>query len=313
VAGKSNVTLRISSFSVSSDGNRLAYTLSESPFIFEVQISGGQQHKITPPMGLWFRLPRWSPSADRLAFIAEFRPAPEVLPINGGLWTCKADGTDLRRVVRADSALYQGITFADWHPNGSELVYAFTGPGGAALPHWLTVPAKGGTSRYLPLSGTLYDIAADGSWLLGEGFTPVPPKGRHEFSDNVLMRIPIDGKSPTVLTPACRSDIEGRISPDGSRVVAVSWPSVAPACPRVSGAVKYGLWVMNSDGTGRVALDVKNTIGREFPQWSADGHSVYYPVTGAKGPEIWRADPSGATPPQALPGTAGADRFRVVR
>jgi hypothetical protein len=313
VAGKSNTTIRIASFNVSAGGAWLAYTLTNSPYIFQAEI-GGQQRKIAPPrLGWRFRLPKWSPTVDRLAFIAEFQPAPGALPVNVGLWTCAPDGSDLRQVVRGDGGLNQGVTFADWHPDGKQLVYAFDGPSGAALPQWLSVPAGGGAPSFLPLSGTLYDISADGSWLLGDGYTPTAPQNRREFSYSVLMRIPVDGKiGPSILTPACRSDAEGRISPDGSRVLALSWPSVSPACPRISGPLKYELWVMNSDGSGRLALDAKNDIGREFPQWSADGQAVYYSVLGSKGPEIWRADVGGAIPPAALPETTGADRFRVV-
>jgi Tol biopolymer transport system component len=315
VAGKSNTTNRIASFSVSSGGAWLAYTLTDSPFLFEAQLGGTQQRKIVPPrLGWRFRIPKWSPAGDRLAFIAEFQPALGAAPVNVGLWTSAPDGSDLHQVVRADGVFNQGVTFADWHPNGTELIYAFTGPSGVALAQWLSVASTGGAPRFLPLAGTLYDISPDGTWLLGDGYTSVAPQNRRQMSYNALMRIPSDGKSaPSLLTPACRSDIEGRISPDGSRVLALSWPSISPACPRVTGPVKYELWVMNSDGSRRAALDAKNNIGREFPQWSADGQSIYYSVLGAKGYEIWKADANGATPPVAVPGTLGADRFRVVR
>ncbi len=330
MAGKSNVTALITSFDVSVSGAQgdrgawLAYTLTGSPYIFEAEI-GGQQRKIAPPRPGWrFRLPKWSPTGDRLAFVAESMPLPGAPPMNLGLWTSAPDGSDMRQVVRGDGGPNQGVTFADWQPGGQELVYAFSGPGGLALSQWLSVPITGGAPRLLPLSGTLYDVSPDGSWLLGDGYTEIPPvtpvpaqagpQNRRDHSYSVLMRIPTDGKTaPTLLTPACWSDTEGQISPDGNRVIALSWPSVSPACPRVSGQPKYELWVMNSDGSGRVALDAKNIIGREFPQWSVDGQAVYYQVWGAKGPEIWQADASGTLPPAALPGTLGADRFRVVQ
>jgi Tol biopolymer transport system component len=229
-----------------------------------------------------------------------------------GLWTSAPDGSDLHQVVPGQRWFSQGVLLAGWHPNGKDLVYALTGIYGSSLPQWLTIPAGGGNPQFLPLAGRLYDISPDGTWLLGEGYTRTAPVGRREFSYNVLMRIPADGKAPTVLTPACRSDIEGAISPDGSRIAFLSLPSLASACPRPSGQVKYELWVMNSDGSGRTQLNVKGVIGRDSPQWSADGQVVYYSILGPKGPELWKADASGAIPPEQLPNAIGAERFAVV-
>lgn len=304
----------IDDFTASPDGAWVAYTTENSPLIRMINTQTGEERQLAPSQpGGRYVSPAWSPDGNRLSFMAFERLSPWVAPFQDGLWTAAPDGKDLQQAMRGLGWSSRKMVLFGWSPNGQELIYGVTDFSGRSILQWLAVaPAKTSPS-YLPLAGTLYDIAPDGSWLLGDGVTPLPPTGRQDYSYNVLMSIPVDGKAPRVLTPRCQSDIAGQISPDGTRIAFLSLPSISPACPRVSGPLQYELWVANTDGSGRVLIDGKSLIGRDGPQWSKDGQLLYYSVWEKNTPSIWQAAAHGASPPTQLPGTEGVNRFLVAR
>lgn len=312
--GDKDYTNRVLEFSASPGGDWLAYTTIDHSGIQQVSTTTGEQREISPKYPWWcYRFPAWSSDGALLAFVAATDSAPWVSPPGAGLWTSAPDGTDLKQAVKGLGWANEKVLLAGWHPLKQELVYALPGAPRALLPQWFSAPIDTGNPQSLPLMGTLYDVAPDGSWLLGDGFTTDWPEGRQEHSLNVLMRVPIDGSTPKVLTPACRSDIMGQISPDGSRIAFLSMPTISLACPPVSGTITYELWVMNGDGDGRHQIQIEGIIGRNSPQWSPDGSSVFYSAWDNTGSALWQADASGATPVTKLPQTEGVDRFTVVR
>ena len=312
--GDKNYVSRVLEFNVSPGGEWLAYTTIDSSGIRQVNTTTGEQREIKPKYPWWcYRFPAWSPDGSLLAFVAGADSAPWVSPPGAGLWTSAPDGSDIKQVVEGMSWTNQRILLAGWHPSRKELIYALPNLPGAALPQWFIVALDSGSPQALPLKGALYDVAPDGSWLLGDGFTKNWPEGWQEYSFHVLMRVPIEGSTPKVLTPACRSDILGQISPDGSRIAFLSMPTIGPTCPPQSGPVAYELWVMNSDGSERRQVPVEGFVGRNSPQWSPDGMYVYCCVWDNTGSALWKADASGVAPGAKLPQTEGADRFAVVR
>ncbi len=312
--GDKNYISRVLEFNVSPRGDWLAYTTIDSSGIRQVNTTTGEQREIKPKYAWWcYRFPAWSPDGTLLAFVAGADSAPWVSPPGAGLWTSAPDGSNIKQVVDRVGWANQRILLAGWHPFRNELIYALPNLPGALLPEWFVVALDSGSPQALPLKGTLYDVAPDGSWLLGDGFTKNWPEGRQEHSFNVLMRVPVDGATPQVLTPACRSDIMGQISPDGSRIAFLSMPTIGPFCPPQSGPITYELWVMNSDGSGRRQIPVEGFVGRNSPQWSPDGMYIYCCMWDNTGSALWKADASGATPGIKLPQTEGADRFAVVR
>ena len=305
---------RIGEFNVSPGGAWLAYTTIDSPNIWQVNTTSGEQRQVSPQYPWWcYRFPAWSPDGTSLAFVAGADSAPWVSPAGAGLWTSTPDGSDLKQVGKGMGWANRQILLSGWYPTGKELIYAVPGFPGTLLPQWFKVPVDTGDSQSLPLVGTLYDISADGSWLLGDGYTNTWSGGRQEFSFSGLVRVPIDGGTPQVLTPDCRSDVMGQISPDGTLIAFLSMPSIGPTCPRLSGPITYQLWVMNSDGTGRRQIEIEGFVGRNSPQWSLDGSSIYYSAWDSKGSSLWKVDASGSTPPVQLAQTEGVDRFTVVR
>lgn len=305
---------RVLEFNVSADGTWLAYTTADTSSVWQVNTITGEQREIAPKYPWWcFRFPAWSPHGDLLAFVAGANSAPWASPSGAGLWVSQPDGSDMHQVGEGIGWANQQVLLAGWQPNGQELLYSVPDLPGMPLPQWRSVSVATGESERLPLKGSLFDVAPDGSWLLGDGFTIEWPGGRQEFSYNVLIRIPVDGSTPQVLTPACRSDIMGQVSPDGARIAFLSMPSLGFNCPRLSGPITYELWVMNSDGTDRRQIEIEGIIGSNSPQWSPDGSAVYYSAWDSTGSSLWMADAAGVTPPVRLEQTEGVDRFAVVK
>ena len=305
---------RVLEFNVSADGIWLAYTTMDSSSIRQVNAITGEKREIAPKHPGWcFRFPSWSPGGDLLAFVAAANSAPWATPEGAGLWMSQPDGTDIHQLGKGIGWANQNVLLAGWEPRGQDLLYSVPGMPGTLLPQWFAVAVATGETRRLPLKGSLYDVAPDGSWLLGDGFTDAWPEGRQEISSGLLMRIPVDGSAPQVLTPACRSEMMGQVSPDGTRIALLSMPALGFTCPQLSGTITYELWVMNSDGTDRRQIQVEGLIGSNSPQWSPDGSAVYYSAWQPTGSSLWMADASGVTPPLRLEQTEGVDRFTVVR
>ncbi|MCJ7825431.1 MAG: hypothetical protein MUP44_11060, partial [Anaerolineales bacterium] len=173
----------IGEFSVSPGGAWLAYTTMDSPNIRQVNTSSGEQRQILPQHPWWsYRFPVWSPDGTRLAFVAGAYGAPWVSPADAGLWTSAPDGADLTQVGKGMGWANRKVLLSGWHPTGNELIYSVPEIPGTLLPQWFKVPVDTGTSQYLPLVGTLYDVSLDGSWLLGDGYTKTRPEGRQEYS-----------------------------------------------------------------------------------------------------------------------------------
>lgn len=94
-----------------------------------------------------------------------------------------------------------------------------------------------------------------------------------------------DGSSPHRLTPTDFHVEFYRWAPDGSRLI-------VEGGPKVGGAGTLDLYVMNSDGSGRVDI----ASARVIPEWSPDGQRLAYfdQVTANIG--VMNADGGGATP-----------------
>ncbi|MGH9403856.1 MAG: winged helix-turn-helix domain-containing protein [Terriglobia bacterium] len=124
----------------SPDGERIAFTRypaqSHEPQICIVPVFGGE---IVPVVD-GARNPAWSPDGKRLAFILE-RPGSEQ-----ELATSASDGTDLHRILAADST-YPFLHFPSWSADGGAIAVERS-MGGVSGEVWL-VPSQGGPARTL--------------------------------------------------------------------------------------------------------------------------------------------------------------------
>jgi eukaryotic-like serine/threonine-protein kinase len=109
-------------------GKRIAFVrhlVRESPegdipdagALFVIRTDGTHLKQITP-VGRWIKQdPDWSPNGDRIAFSKMDPGAERIPPEAKGIWTIRADGTNLTRLSRTPD---EGPT---WAPSGNRLAF----------------------------------------------------------------------------------------------------------------------------------------------------------------------------------------------
>jgi Tol biopolymer transport system component len=177
----------------------------------------------------------------------------------GRIETLRVDGTGGVQVldgVPQNTNSGDAMTAVSWSPQGTQLVYAYSGD-------ILVINASGGTARRLTRTtasrGNYYPAwSPDGSTIAYWSGSKTGGDGGP--SDAEIYTIPAPGGSPTRLTHDDVSDIEPAWSPDGTKI-----------------AYFHGgdLWVMNADGSGKHLLHA-GSGGHWAPAWSPDGTTIAY-------------------------------------
>ncbi len=286
---------------ISPDGKTIVFVVSRPNLeedrsdrqLVQIDIATGAQHVLTyERKGVGS--PRWSPSGDRLAFVAADGPGKDakvqvfVLPMTGG---------EARKITEAPNGIEQ---FA-WRPNGQEIAYvASNEPENkkeiekhhdafevgdndflateAALPsHIWILPADGGKARRLtsgawslpksaPPSSPASPISwsPDGKWLL---FTRQehPHQGDNDLT--ALQVLNVETGEVRKLTKHEKFESFGSFSPDGSRVA--YW------YPR-DGDPNNENEILVTPTTGGDGSDATRSIDRDLLRviWMPDGNSL---------------------------------------
>jgi hypothetical protein len=246
-----------------------------------IEAAGGPARSLAPPEA---NGPAWSPTGDRLAFVAEGKRGA----LSTRLWVAHPDGSRRRAVTRNDPDWSPGAP--SWSPDGTRIVFERFGSGLA------TVAADGGRVRRLTDDG--WDRAP--AW---------GPDGRIAFSRfeggySRIYLVAADGTGATALTSGAVRDRAPAWSPDGTRI----------AFARES-ADRTDIYTMRPDGSDVVrvtaaAADESN----DDPVWSPDGTEIAYSAWGPYGndSEIAVIDPAtGAV--RVLTGGLGDDRAPAWR
>lgn len=259
--------------------------------------------------------PRWSPTGDRLAFLAEAgagKDAAEqifVLPMNGG---------DAKQITASPAP---GIEQFAWRPDGNAIAYVASDE----PPNKKEIEAHNdafevGDTDYLETSAALpshvWLVSADGgdakrvtsgSWSLPIVFPPSPPSSPLSWSpDGKTLLItrqetpePGDGDMTTIqildvnsgkmrkLTSHPKLEAYGNFSPDGSRVT--YW------YPR-DGDPNNENEIYVTDASGGDGADLTRPIDREIQRaiWMPDGESLLIGGHDETGTSIWLQPLEGA-------------------
>ncbi len=258
--------------------------------------------------------PRWSPSGDRLAFVAadgtgkDAKPQVFILPMTGG---------EARKITDAPN----GIEQLAWRPNGQEIAYVSSDEPEnkkeiekhhdafevgdndflateAALPsHIWIVPAEGGKARRLtsgawslpksaPPSPPASPISwsPDGRWLL---FTKQERPHQGDADLTTLQVLNIENGETRKLTNHEKFESFGLFSPDGSRV-AYWYPRDGDPNNENEIFVTQSAGGDGSDATRSLDRDLQRVL------WMPDGNSVL--VGGHDGTQtsLWLQPLSGA-------------------
>ena len=295
---------------ISPDGRTIAYVRRTTDImtdkarqtIWLVDVASGQQRPLLAGSGSYFS-PRWSPSGDRLAYVAAEGGNPQLYV----RWT--ANGESARITGLPDSP--ESIT---WSPDGRRIAYAMFVPDegprlGSAPPRpegakWAEplqiidavtyradgagyfkpgytqlfwVPADGGAPTQLTFGAT--NAGGNISWtpdsrsiLFGANLSK---NWQREPNEAEIYRISIDGGAPIALTSHKGPDFAPEASPNGRMIAYLSSDDrgLFYDAPRLT--------VMNLDGSGsRVIRGVEEGI--EGIAWAPDSSAVYvtYPWGG---------------------------------
>ncbi len=210
VAGGARVRLtndaaRESGAHFSPDGERIIFTRieegSEAPDVYSVPSLGGDA---APLLHHAFDA-TWSPDGTRLAFIQ--------WTAGGGhtLATCKADGSDLRPLMRAD-AMYPFLRDPVWSPDGSTLA-CVRSSGGTAGETWL-IPATGQPAR--KFTSDRAGVFSHHPVFTADGRAIIDSSNRGGAT-NIWM-LPLDGSASTRLTTGTGPDRSPAVARTGSVV-----------------------------------------------------------------------------------------------
>jgi hypothetical protein len=76
--------------------------------VLRIRPDGSGLQRLTPDMGTISDL-QWSPDGEWLLFDA-------ALPVDGGIYRMRADGSSLEKIGAGSSPRYAPVTGLDWHP-----------------------------------------------------------------------------------------------------------------------------------------------------------------------------------------------------
>jgi len=184
-----NRILRLSSPQISPDGKSIALIVDRAEpdtnrwasELVLVEVATGAHRSLTPERKT-VRHPRWSPSGDRLAFLAENGSGKDAA---SQIYVLSMNGGEAQRLTKSPSS----VLHFSWRPDGQEIAFAaadeppnkkemekgddafevgnddlFTSAAPMPVHIWL-VPAEGGEARRL----------TSGSWTLPVALPPSPP------------------------------------------------------------------------------------------------------------------------------------------
>jgi len=289
---------RVADPQIAPDGKSIVVVVSRPNFaedrydaeLAQVDIASGSRRVLTQERrGVSF--PRWSPSGERLAFLAtgtNTKPQIFVLPMSGG---------DALQITKSPTGVQQ---FA-WSPDGRMIAYAAADEapkktGEEAINDVFEVGNDDYLVREAPQPTHLWMIAAEGglprrltagSWTLPISHPPGSPSSPIAWAPDgksiamVRVETPHSGDADKstlqileVATGAMRG-LTGRTKQEGYPVFSPDGSKIAYWFPR-DGETKYGNEIFVAPASGGAGSDVTRSIDRNMERaiWMPDGKSL---------------------------------------
>ncbi len=190
---------------------------------------------------------------------------------DGQIWRVRRDGTELTQ-----------ITFnSGWEPHTSTSGFGPSDTTPTATSTLTSVATPTSTPTVTPSGATPTPTATSQDSGSITFVRPQPNDSGTANSDIWIMGF--DGSAQTQLTTYTGEDRHPALSPDGSKIAYMS---------RQSGLLT--LWVMSSDGAGKVQLPVSGNI--QSPIWSPDGTQITYQSDAEDFWEVWIVNADGTNP-----------------
>jgi TolB protein len=243
------------------DDRLVAYSSTEGNgnglSIYVMHADGTARRRVTSD-GFADWSPVWTPNGASIAFESNREPQ--------GIWTVRADGSNLRSLVSSAT----GITFS---PSGNKIAYSKITDAGLAV---FIADSNGANAHRLTTSSLGEDRASwspDGSRIAFEG--------RVEIGNLHIFSIGADGTGLQQLTSE-GFDVSPHWSPDGRQI----------NFDRAVGAGAAQIYVMGADGSNQRAL---TNAGMSFgASWSPDGRKFEYSTVAHARNQIYRMNADGS-------------------
>jgi len=287
------------------DGEAVAYVrtamdkMNDRPVsrLWMVRTDGSGHRPLTEP-DVQASSPRWSPSGDRLAYVASSGDDGAEIFVR---WMDSGQTARLTQLDRSPVGLA-------WSPSGDRLAFSMMTPEKpepfAKLPsppegaewapratyidrviyradgagyledghtHMFVLPAEGGTPRQIT-SGA-YNHGGTPAWTPDGQALVLSANRQEDFAydplDSEVYRVDVETGAITTLTDREGPDNNPAVSPDGSQIAYTGFDD------EYQGYQITRLYVMNADGSGSRMLTPDFGRDIQAPTWSADGETIY--------------------------------------
>jgi Tol biopolymer transport system component len=244
----------------------IAYTSGVGGYHIATVTLDGVVTDLTMPTGDAYDLgSAWAPDGDAIAFLRYTRGDYELVVTD-------ADGHPLADFDRT------AIGFS-WSPDGSQIVFSTVQDG---TDHDIVVATLDGTETRVVVHSPLTD--ANPAWSPIGGliaFTSAPVLDRDPGDEDVYVVRP-DGTDLTRLTGSRGPDQSPVWSPDGARIAYLGEQDG-----------EREVFVMNTDGTGRVAVSDAPANDITSPVWAPDGSMIAFGVFSGTDWDVFVVDADG--------------------
>jgi dipeptidyl aminopeptidase/acylaminoacyl peptidase len=298
---------------ISPDGKSVVLVLSQPNYVddrwdselVQVELATGRVRNVTHQRNS-ARFPRWSPSGDRLAFLAEVSGQSQVFIL-------ETEGGEAEQVTHAPT----GVQAFAWRPDGKALAYIspdeaptrekyndsfeveandYLMQAGTQPSHLWIVSLGEGTTRRLTsghwsVSGNNLAWSPAGERIV---FVSQPSSGTRDSDKRSIETIEAAGGQPTPVQPVPIAELQQRhcsqpsFSPDGR------WLLVS--CP-IDGQVKNQSELLILAASGGKFTRVSAAIDRNLSRglWTVDSKSLIATAPDGAGSALWSIGLDGAT------------------
>jgi len=257
----------------------------------------GTAHRPLTPVSMDVSSPRWSPSGDRLAYVASKGGKPQLyvrwmdtgqsarishLPSSPGNLSWSPDGKRIAFImnVKAKDKVHvsmpdkpEGADWAEPPQYIDELIYRFDGAGyvDEGYSQVFVIPADGGTPHQVtegdfnhqgPISWT-----PDGKALIFAGNRH--DDWRYDPLNSEIYRLNLSDGEIRALTDREGPDASPVLSPDGKHIAYVGFDD------HLQGYQVNHLYVMDADGGNGRRIDAGLDRSLQNPRWRSNGRGIY--------------------------------------
>ncbi len=235
----------------SPDGRKIAFYTAYTDDISIMDADGSNVTPILTGPTLDVQ-PAWSPDGERIAFISD----RDGSTVEGkvGIYTAKADGTDVVQLTHPDAIAIEHNTPPKWSPDGSKIIFTGQEPHSGLGWDVYSVPAAGG--GLTRLTNTVAAAELYPEWSPDGSKIAFANRGEDPWGIWVMSA---GGGGATKIATVVPSSVEGGgqpvWSPDGERIAYTEITSPIGTLPRTAAS-----YVMDPNGGNKQALPVPGII-----------------------------------------------------